>query len=78
MKPIRPCINLVALKDFAKEIISTEGEDGHNSASKQVGQSKSVMGNKVSDMGLGAHRTDASGSVLGSPSPINYFSQLSK
>jgi len=36
MKPIRPCINLVALKHFEKEVIWGEGEDGHqhNSVSK--------------------------------------------
>ena len=78
MKPIRPSINLVSLKDFAKEIIQGDVEDGPNSSSKQVGQSKSVIGHKISDLGLASHRTLGSGSVLGSPSQVNYFSQLSK
>ena len=35
MKPIRPSINLVGLKDFAKEVIKGEGEDGPSSSQKQ-------------------------------------------
>ena len=78
MKPMRPCIKLVALKDFSKEVIHKDAEDGHNSGAKHVGQSKSMLGHKVSELGLNTHRTNASSSVLGSPSAVNYFSQLSK
>ena len=32
MKPLKPSINLVGLKEFAREVIRGEGEDGHSTS----------------------------------------------
>lgn len=32
MKPIKPSINLVGLKEFASEVIRVEGEHGHSTS----------------------------------------------